>query len=72
MAPNNCWELKNCGRTEGGNKVAEMGICPAYPAHGRDCWMVAGTFCGGKVQGTHAQKHATCMACDWYKAVKNS
>jgi hypothetical protein len=70
MAPKNCWELKNCGRELGGIKVKEMGVCPAYPNHGRDCWMVAGTFCGGKVQGTHAQKHGTCMVCDWYKSVK--
>ena len=66
----NCWELKKCGREKGGIKVAEMGICPAYPGHGRDCWMVAGTFCGGKVQGTFAQKRGTCMTCDWYKTVK--
>lgn len=70
MAPKNCWELKKCGRELGGIKVKEMGVCPAYPHHGRDCWMVAGTFCGGKVQGTHAQKHGTCMVCDWYKSVK--
>ncbi|MCZ7382380.1 MAG: hypothetical protein O8C64_12525 [Candidatus Methanoperedens sp.] len=70
MAPKNCWELKKCGRELGGIKVKEMGVCPAYPQHGRDCWTVAGTFCGGKVQGTDAQKHGTCMVCDWYKSVK--
>jgi len=69
-APKNCWEFKKCGREKGGSKVAEMGVCPANPAHGRDCWMVAGTFCGGKVQGTFAQKKGTCMTCDWYKDVK--
>lgn len=66
----NCWESKKCGREQGGIKVKELGVCPAYPAHGKDCWMVAGTFCGGKVQGTEAQKHVTCMTCDWYKNVK--
>ncbi len=70
MAPKNCWEHKKCGREKGGAKVSEMGICPAYPKNGRDCWMVAGTFCGGKVQGTHAQKLGTCMTCDWYKNVR--
>ncbi len=68
--PKNCWELKKCGREKGRTKVVEMGVCPASPGHGRDCWMVAGTFCGGKVQGTFAQKRGTCMTCDWYKAVK--
>ncbi len=68
--PKNCWELKKCGREKGGTKVVEMGVCPASPGHGRDCWMVAGTFCGGKVQGTFAQKRGTCMTCEWYKAVK--
>jgi hypothetical protein len=31
---------------------------------------VAGTFCGGKVQGSFAEKEITCMACDFYKRVK--
>lgn len=39
-----------CGREEGGNKADELGIYPAYPDDGRDCWNLAGTFCGG--QGT--------------------
>ena len=69
-APKNCWEFKKCGREKSGSKVVEMGICPAYPDHGRDCWMAAGTFCGGKVQGTFAEKRGTCMTCDWYKTVK--
>jgi hypothetical protein len=66
----NCWEFKNCGREIGGSKIKEIGICPASPNHGRDCWMAAGTFCGGKVQGTEAQKRGTCMSCDWYKTIK--
>ena len=71
MKANNCWEFKECGREKGGKKEKEMGICPAYPKNGKDCWKAAGTFCGGKVQGTFAQKQGTCMACDWYKAVKS-
>jgi hypothetical protein len=67
----NCWEFKKCGREKGGSKMKELGICPAYPDHGKNCWLVAGTFCGGKVQGVFAQKHATCMVCDWYKQVKS-
>lgn len=80
MAKINCWEFKKCGRTPGGPKAAELGVCPA--AHtdaghsnggshgGRICWAVAGTLCGGKVQGTFAQKVANCMTCEFYLAVK--
>jgi len=25
----NCWEFKRCGRQFGGEKVADLGICPA-------------------------------------------
>jgi hypothetical protein len=35
---------------------------------GRICWAVAGTFCGGEVQGSFAQKSATCMSCPVYTA----
>lgn len=59
----NCWEFKNCGRDKSND-------CPAYPSNGMECWRVAGTMCGGKVQGTFAQKLANCMDCDYYKKVK--
>ncbi len=29
MKKKNCWEFKGCGRDAGGNKVKELGICPA-------------------------------------------
>lgn len=77
----NCWEIKLCGRQPNGDKVKEMGICPAATdttCHGinggtnggRICWVLSGTFCGGKVQGTFAQKQTTCMACDFMHLVK--
>ena len=62
----NCWEFKKCGREVGGAKVEELGLCPAYPDHGTHCARVAGTLCGGKVQGCFAQKLANCMQCDFY------
>ena len=68
----NCWDVKDCGRTPGGKNVASLGICPAYPDNGRACWNVAGTFCGGKVQGSAAKKFASCMACNFYKDVQNA
>lgn len=81
MPMQNCWEFKRCGRERGGARAAELGVCPASLEQrvdglnggtngGRVCWTVAGTLCGGKSQGTFAKKAATCMACDFYGAVK--
>ncbi|MFC1746205.1 two-CW domain-containing protein, partial [Candidatus Riflebacteria bacterium] len=64
----NCWEYKNCGREEGGAKAEELGVCPAYPDHGQDCAQVAGTFCGGVVQGGSKDKIANCIVCDFYNS----
>lgn len=80
-ARQNCWEFKSCGREPGGARVTELGVCPAAqytPADGthggrnagRICWAVAGTFCGGVVQGSFAQKRATCLACSFFATVK--
>ncbi len=77
----NCWEIKNCGREPEGAKVADLGECPAASDTtstgmndgtngGRICWAVTGTFCGGKVQGTFAEKQLSCMNCEWFKTVK--
>jgi hypothetical protein len=75
-----CWEFKKCGRARGGVRAAELGVCPAASDVkgnglnsgvncGRICWAVAGTLCGGKVQGTYAAKLSNCMACDFYQLV---
>jgi hypothetical protein len=37
---------------------------------GRICWAVAGTLCGGKVQGTFAEKLSACMECQFYQLVR--
>jgi hypothetical protein len=77
----NCWEHKKCGRHPGGHKVQELGICPVTVsqhlsgAHGgksagRACWAVAGSLCGGKVQGSYAQKLNNCWRCDFMNLVK--
>ena len=76
----NCWEIKKCGREEGGSKVNECGVCPAFTSQeangtnygkngGRVCWAVSGTFCAGKKHGTFAQKQLSCMSCDVYNKV---
>ncbi len=76
----NCWQFKKCGRESGGAKVAELGVCPASTETaingtnggkngGRACWAVAGTLCGGQVQGSFAQKTVNCIKCDFYQQV---
>ncbi len=79
--PVNCWEFKSCGREPGGSRVAELGTCPAATdaanegvnrgrMSGRVCWAVAGTLCGGEVQGSSAKKRASCFACDFFEQVR--
>jgi len=76
----NCWEFKKCGREPGGAKTSELGKCPSASETrvdginngkngGRVCWAIAGTLCGGKVQGSYAQKFLNCMECEFYKSV---
>jgi len=77
----NCWEFKKCGRQPGGEKVEDLGVCPATiakeldQAHdgknaGRACWVVAGSLCGGKIQGTYAKKLLNCWRCEFMNMVK--
>ncbi len=77
----NCWEHKKCGRQPGGHKAAELGVCPSAVASdlngthggmnaGRACWVVAGSLCGGKIQGTYAKKLLNCWRCDFMNRVK--
>ncbi len=81
MEKKNCWEIKKCGREPGGSNVRELGTCPAATDTtsdgtnsgknaGRICWAIAGTFCGGKVQGDFAQKSISCMTCEVFKQIK--
>jgi len=77
----NCWELKNCGRELDGDKVDELGTCPAAVSKesdgvnggvngGRICWAVAGTLCNGEVQGTFSKKFMNCLQCPVYTKVQ--
>ncbi len=81
MAKLNCWDVKKCGRQPGGIKTAELGVCPVAlevrlsGVHGgtnggRVCWVIAGSLCGGQVQGSFATKLGNCMNCEFYKMVK--
>ena len=62
----NCWEFKKCGREQGGEKVEDFGVCPAYPDHGTTCARITGTLCDGEVQGTFPTKLGHCMSCGFY------
>jgi hypothetical protein len=76
----NCWDFTNCQRHSEGSKVNDLGICPAavdgrYEGNnggttgGRYCWKIAGTFCGGNIQGFWARKIEDCRRCEFYKLV---
>ncbi len=82
MNKRNCWEIKKCGREQGGVNVGSLGICPASTNvssngvnsgknGGRICWSIAGTFCDGMVQGDFAQKSVSCMSCEVFKQIKS-
>lgn len=64
----NCWEILKCGREKGGNRAKELGVCiAARKGMGHSCWAIAGTLCGGRVQGTAAMKEQNCLICNVYK-----
>ena len=76
----NCWEFMQCGREPLGKNVKELGVCPAAAFEkldganggvnaGRTCWLIAGTLCGGEVQGTYARKYQSCTECEFYQSV---
>ncbi|MBU0730890.1 MAG: hypothetical protein KKE17_02830 [Proteobacteria bacterium] len=55
--PNKCWEKKQCHEAN----------CPAYNNECGRCWLIAGTMCGGDVQGKFAKKYLTCVDCDVFQ-----
>lgn len=52
-----CWEQKGCMKAE----------CPAYGNTEVSCWYRAGTFCGGKIQGTFVDKCGGCRQCEVFQ-----
>lgn len=52
-----CWEQLDCDKTD----------CPVYGREHTRCWLVAGTFCRGEVQGKFANKLGNCRECEVYK-----
>ena len=54
MTKLNCWEFKKCGRTPGGEKAKDLGVCPVTKEKkldnihdgfnaGRACWVSLGS-----------------------------
>ncbi len=83
MANLNCWEVKKCGRQPGGAHVSDLGVCAAATMTasdgflggrnaGRACAYVAGTLCGGEVQGEFAQKIRGCFDCEFYRDLQKA
>ncbi len=83
ISSQNCWEFKKCGRELDGEKVAELGVCPAAifvesdgfqggKNGGRGCVYITGTFCSGVIQGTFKEKEKNCIKCDFYHLVKGN
>ena len=66
----NCWEFMKCGRDKGALALEsyDMRSCHVYPFYGKKCATVAGTLCGGKVQGSYAMKIFDCAKCDFYNS----
>ncbi|MBI5848666.1 MAG: response regulator [Nitrospirae bacterium] len=52
-----CWQTLNCGHLE----------CPVYGKVNIRCWQIAGTHCGGMIQGHFARKFSDCKECRVYK-----
>ncbi len=52
-----CYEIKACDKDD----------CYCHGKEAMRCWQVAGTFCGGEVQGEFAQKYFSCSECSVYK-----
>ena len=54
-----CWKNKNCNETN----------CPAFKNECGRCWLIAGTMCGGEVQGKFAEKYGFCTKCEVYQDI---
>jgi|GEM_PF-5466059 len=52
----NCWKVQQCTQKN----------CPVFGVPNMRCWQIAGTHCGGTVQGNFAQKYGNCEKCEVY------
>ncbi len=52
-----CWRRLDCDKQD----------CPVFGKENARCWLIAGTFCRGEVQGQFARKLDNCRLCEVYK-----
>ena len=52
-----CWDTLSCNKED----------CPVHKQVDYRCWLIAGTLCGGMVQGVFAKKFGNCVSCEVYK-----
>ncbi len=52
-----CWRELDCSKKD----------CPVYGREHARCWLIAGTFCRGQVQGKFARKLKDCRLCQIYQ-----
>ncbi len=58
-----CWEIAKCPESTRAN-------CPAYGAEEERCWLIAGTWCKGALQGNARDKIRHCMTCDAFRVIQ--
>ena len=79
MPKTNCWEFQGCGRGPDGDRVEELGHCPAAietrldgvnggTNGGRACWVVAGLLAAGGPQGSFVPE-TLCIHCSFHDRV---
>ncbi len=56
-----CWEFMKCNSETKKNCIAVKNYADDM------CWMIAGTMCGGKPQGSFAEKIGECKKCAYFK-----
>lgn len=78
MHKKNCWEFMLCGREQGGDRAAELGVCPVALSNpydnvnrgryaGRFCWAVKATSSNKR---TYAENLLNCFNCEFQKLVQ--
>ncbi len=62
-----CWEIRTCGREEGGFKAGELGVCIASrEGMGHSCWVNAGFLGDCEDTRDSARRDLVCQHCEVY------
>ena len=80
MKQKNCWEIKQCGREQGGHNAKKFGVCPAALPNkyegvnhgkygGRFCWVINKTT-DNAIVDNHAKKLWECIDCNILKLIQ--